>query len=120
MIKGVQSVIIWTDDLPRLSGFYRETLGLKQEVTTDGFVAFGADQGAALALGKHSEVSGKSREPYRVMIDLTVDDCQAEYERLKGKGVSFVRPPSKDEGDRFIIATFQDPDGNTLQLFQPG
>ena len=118
MIKGIHSTIIWTDDLGRLAGFYRETLGLTQQMDTPEFIVFAAEQGAQLCLGKHSEVSGKSREPNRVMIDLTVDDCQAEYDRLKGKGVPFVRPPNKDEGDGLIIATFQDPDGNTLQLFQ--
>ena len=118
MIKGIHSTIIWTEDLGRLSGFYRDTLGMKQDLDTPEFVVFAAAEGASLALGRHSEVSGKSRDPYRVMIDLTVDDCQAEYERLKAKGVPFSRSPSKDEGDGFIIATFQDPDGNTLQLFQ--
>lgn len=118
MIKGVHSVIIWTEDLGRLAPFYRDVIGLRQEMEGEGFAVFGSERGPQLALGQHSEVKGASREPNRVMVDLDVDDCQGEYERLRGKGVRFVREPSK-EMDGAIIATFMDPDGNTLQLFQP-
>ena len=117
MLTGIHSVVIWTEDVSRLLPFYRDVLGLKPEMETAGFVVFEASSGAALALGTHSEVKGCSRDPYRVMVDLNVDDCQAEYERLSKQGVEFVRTPS-DEGDGAVIATLLDPDGNVLQLFQ--
>ncbi len=111
------SVLIWTDDVERLVAFYRDTLGLPASMQ-EGFAIFDIGGKQALAIGKHSEVSGKTKEPYRVMVNLTVADIQAEYERMKGKGVQFMRPPEQDMGVK--IATFQDPDGNTLQLFQEG
>lgn len=110
------SVIIWTDDLERLLPFYRDKLGLKTQTEGD-FAIFEIGGKQPLALGKHSEVSGKTKEPYRMMVNLAVDDIQATYEELKGKGVEFTRPPEQDMGG-VTIATFQDPDGNTLQLFQ--
>jgi len=64
-------------------------------------------------------VHGRSRDPNRLMVDLQVDDCQAEYGRLSGQGVEFIRTPGK-EGGGTIIATLLDPDGNVLQLFQEG
>ncbi len=118
MITGVHSVLIWTEELQRLVPFYRDILGLKPEMESEGFVIFQSSSGPALGLGAHSEVKGRSREPNRVMVDLAVDDCQAEYERLSGQGVEFVRKPNEDNG--VIIATFLDPDGNVLQLFQEG
>ncbi len=114
MVKGFQGVIIWTEDLKGLLPFYRDTLGLPTQMEADGFAVL---QGGQLALGQHSEVKGKSRDPNRMMVNLNVDDCQAEYQRLNGKGVQFIREPSKDPGG-FTIATFLDPDGNTLQLFE--
>ena len=116
MLAGIHSVLIWTQDLQRLLPFYRDVLGLKPQMENEGFVVFEASSGAALALGVHSEVKGRSRDPNRVMVDFQVDDCQAEYERLRGHGVEFMRTPSKEDGA--IIATFSDPDGNVLQLFQ--
>lgn len=116
MLTGIHSVVIWTEELGRLLPFYRDVLGLKPVVESDGFVVFEASSGASLALGVHSEVKGESRDPKRVMVDFLVDDCQAEYERLSKQGVPFLRTPSKDDG--VTIATFSDPDGNILQLFQ--
>ncbi len=118
MVKGLESAIIWTDDLGRLLPFYRDLLGLKPEFESDDFVAFGSPTGGSrLALGRHSEVSGQTKDPFRRMLNLSVDDCQAEYDRLKAKGVEFLREPSK-EGDDLIMATLKDPDGNMLQLMQ--
>ena len=117
MLTGIHSVVIWTEDMSRLLPFYRDVLGLKPQMENEGFVAFEASSGAALALGAHSEVKGRSQDPYRMMVDLQVDDCQAEYERLSKQGVEFLKAPGK-EGDGAIIATLFDPDGNILQLFQ--
>lgn len=103
--------------MKRLVPFYRDVLGLKAEMESDEFALFLSD-GAQLAIEKHSEVSGRAKDPNRVMLDFQVEDCQAEFERLGKQGVEFIRPPSKD-GD-FTVATLVDPDGNVLQLFQEG
>jgi len=119
VIKGVHSVLISTDDVGRLAPFYRDIVGLKVAMEGDDFAVFEAGSGSQLALGVHSEVKGRSKEPDRIMVDLEVDSCQAEYDRLRAKGVEFMREPGEDEG--FIVATLLDPDGNQLQLFQvPG
>jgi predicted enzyme related to lactoylglutathione lyase len=116
VIKDVHSAIIWTDDMGRLLPFYRDVLGLGTQMEADGFAVL---SGGKLALGVHSEVKGAAKDPNRLMVNLSVDDCQAEYERLKGQGVKFLREPSEDQGG-VIIATLADPDGNLLQLFQEG
>lgn len=114
MITGFQGIIISTEDFFRLLPFYRDTLGLGTQMESDGFAVLGGGQ---IAVGHHSEVKGKSREPNRVLVNLTVDNCRAEYERLQNMGVEFIREPSKESAD-LTIATFRDPDGNTLQLFE--
>lgn len=118
MLTKVHSVLIWTEDLGRLVPFYRDVLGLKPEMENEGFVVFQSEAGPQLGLGQHSQVKGRSKDPNRVMVDFLVDDCQAEYQRLQSQGVEFVRPPSQENG--VTIATFRDPDGNMLQLFQEG
>ena len=116
MALKIHSVMIGTEDLQRLAAFYRDVMGLKPEMEDGSFVVFQGEGGAQLALGAHSEVKGRAKDPDRVIVDFDVDDCQAEYERLKAQGVEFIRPPGQDEGA--IIATLSDPDGNLLQLFQ--
>lgn len=114
MINGFEKVFVFTEDIKRLLPFYTHVLGLKKQVEGGAFVVF---EGGRLALGQHSQVKGNSRDTNRMIIDLNVDDCQAEYERLVGKGVKFVREPAQ-EPNGVTVATFLDPDGNTLQLFQ--
>ena len=116
MIKGVVGVIIWTGGLDTLLPFYRDTLGLKPHSVRPDFVSFKWG-GIRLAIGRHSEVSGKTREPYRVMVNLGVDDIQKEYKTLRTKGVKFTRPPELEHWGGWVC-TFTDPDGNTIQLLQ--
>jgi catechol 2,3-dioxygenase-like lactoylglutathione lyase family enzyme len=46
-----------------------------------------------------------------------VDDIEAEYERLTGRGVVFTGAPAK-MGDGPSAATFDDTCGNLIQIFQ--
>ena len=73
--------------------------------------------GMRLNIGRHNQVTGQTDEPYRIMINLGVTDIQQEYLRLKTKGVQFIRIPEQ-EGWGGWVATFKDPDQNTLQLLQ--
>ncbi len=115
MFMGMHSVLIWSEDANRLVPFYRDVLGLKAQMESEGFAVFLLN-GVGLVIGTHSEVQGQSRDPNRMMVNLRVDDCQGEYERLSKQGVEFIRTPTKDA--IHIIATLLDPDGNVLQLFQ--
>ena len=116
MILGLAGVIIWTDNLERLSSFYRETFGLVPHSVRPDFVAFSFGE-VRLSLGKHSEVSGPSREPYRIMVNLGVEDIHAVAQRLKERGIGLIREPEREHWGGWV-ATFQDPDGNILQLLQ--
>jgi predicted enzyme related to lactoylglutathione lyase len=117
MPNSLQGAIVWTDDVRRLLPFYRDLLGFRPQFEGDGFVAFEGSGGPQLGLGKHSDVSGKSKDPFRMMLNVSVADCKAEYERLKAAGVEFIREPSP-EGEDLIMATLLDPDGNVIQLMQ--
>lgn len=116
MITGPRGATIWSEDLNRLLPFYRDLLGLPVTVDTPGFVVLGQRVGPTLALGTHSEVHGRNPDPARHMVGLTTDDITADWKRLKDAGVEFVEDP-KDYGTVWV-ATFRDPDGNTLQLLQ--
>ncbi len=119
MIDGVAGVILWTDDVERLAAFYMDALGLTPHSVRPDFVAFSFGE-TRLSIGRHDGVSGKARDPYRVMVNLAVTDIQQVYTRLQDKGVSFIRPPELERWGGWV-ATFQDPDGNILQLLQqPG
>ncbi len=116
MIQGLAGVIIWTDDLDRLVAFYRDTLGLTPHSVRPDFVAFSFGD-VRLSLGRHSEVSGTSRDPHRIMVNLAVEDIRAFAQKLHERGIVFLRPPEQEHWGGWV-ATFRDPDGNLLQLLQ--
>jgi len=47
---------------------------------------------------------------------LTTEDCQAEYEKLSGRGVEFTEQP--EERPYGIDSGFRDPSGNSIRLTQ--
>ena len=116
MIDGVVGVTIWTDNLERLLAFYRDTLGLTPRSVHEDFVNFRLG-GMRLNLGLHNGVKGRTREPYRIMINLGVEDIHREHARLVESGVEFIRAPEQEHWGGWV-ATFLDPDGNVLQLLQ--
>ena len=116
MIEGVVGVVIWTGDLDPLVSFYRDTLGLRPHSVRPDFVSFRWG-GLRLGIGRHSEVEGSTKEPYRIMVNLGVDDIHREYDALREKGVQFIRPPEREHWGGWV-STFSDPDGNTVQLMQ--
>lgn len=115
-ILGVNGVIIWTDDLPRLTSFYRDVLGLQARSMRERITNF-AWGDFRLTLAVHDDVHGMSKDPLRTMVHLAVADIHAVYERLMAAGVVFTRPPEQESFGGWV-ATFHDPDGNTLQLLQ--
>ncbi len=117
MIKGLGGATIWSEDINTLLPFYRDVVGLQVGVESPDFVIFGDQTQPALAIGTHSEVHGRTVEPARHMVGLLTDDIQADVARMKKAGVRFIEDPT-DQGDGFWLATFEDPDGNFLQLFQ--
>ena len=116
MVQGVVGVVIWTDDLERLVSFYRDTLGFEPHSVRPDFVAFKWGD-IRLSIGKHSEIKGSARDPYRIMVNLRVADIHEVHSSLTAKGVSFLRAPEREHWGGWVC-TFTDPDGNVLQLLQ--
>ncbi|MBI4308239.1 MAG: VOC family protein [Chloroflexi bacterium] len=117
MIRDLVGVIIWTEDVARLAAFYRDVLWLPVHSERPDFIAFDLPHGRRLSIGRHSGVRGQSQDPYRIMLNLGVDDIHAVHRALRQRGVPFLRPPEQEHWGGWV-ATLTDPDGNILQLFQ--
>ena len=97
--------------------FYGATLRLPLHSRHDDFIAFQLGENLRFNIGLHNGVSGASRDPFRIMAHLGVQDIQGEYQRLTAEGVEFIRPPELEHWGGWV-ATFKDPDGNILQMLQ--
>jgi len=116
MITGVIGVTLWTGRLERMFSFYNDVLRLPLHSRHDDFIAFELGE-VRFNIGRHNEVDGPSKDPFRFMPHLGVDDIHAEARRLAEAGVEFIRQPEQESWGGWV-ATFKDPDGNVLQLLQ--
>ena len=124
---GLTSVFV--DDQDQAERFYTEVLGLKVKTSAP----YGPEErwltvvspeepdGVELVLHLADEPArafqAASRQAGRPALSLRSDDCAAEAERLKAKGVVFVREPGRmDYGG--MDAVFADTCGNLLNLHQ--
>ena len=116
MITGVVGVTFWTDDLDRMFSFYNGVLQLPLHSRHPDFIAFELGE-VRFNIGLHDRVSGPSKDQFRFMPHLGVDDIHAVAARLTEAGVEFIRQPEQESWGGWV-ATFLDPDGNVLQLLQ--
>ena len=116
MITGVVGVTFWTADLEKMFRFYNDVLQLPLHSRHLDFIAFELGE-VRFNIGLHDRVSGASKDPYRCMPHLGVDDIHGMAARLTEAGVEFIRQPEQESWGGWV-ATFRDPDGNTLQLLQ--
>jgi len=123
IIKGIEAVLLSSENARKLAKFYQDMVGLKLVAemvigeNNEGGFTFEFNQGTSLYILDHSKIKGKSKEPPRVMVNLEVDKIEDEVERLKKAGVKVVQGTYHVEGYGFI-ATFEDLDGNYFQLVQ--
>lgn len=134
MIK-INSTQLWVHDQDEALAFYTEKIGMvvKQDVTIeelDGFrwLAVGIpDQEVDVVLmaipgepmvdeATKGEVESLMAKGFAGTIFLETNDIQADYEKLKSRGVEFIQEPT--EAPYGIDTGFHDPSGNSLRLTQ--
>jgi lactoylglutathione lyase len=123
MIRKVNAVVLFVQELDRSMTFYRDTLGLEVVVSDDVSFAFrmeGQDFAiVALSAGvnmlNEEVLALKQGAGHRVMLCADLEDVDATYESLTAKGVIFIKPPI-DQPWGWRTAYFADPEGNIWEL----
>jgi predicted enzyme related to lactoylglutathione lyase len=113
MAAGIGSLLIGSSNVDQMKDWYRRAFSVKDNDM--GAFELGAVQ---LFIETHSEVSGPTKEPARVLINLDVDDVRALEAHLQQQGVRWVRPV--EQAPFGLIGTMSDPDGNYVQIIQWG
>ena len=121
MIENLSGIIVWTDNLKRLKQFYEQALGLTPHSMREDFIAYKWNRGKdeiRFSIGLHSRVTERSKDQFRTMINFNVTDINELRSRLKAQGTMFIREPTLEHWGG-LVATFEDPDGNTVELKGP-
>jgi catechol 2,3-dioxygenase-like lactoylglutathione lyase family enzyme len=120
---------VMVDDQDKALAFYTDVLGFRKqhdipvgEYRWITVVSPEAPDGAALALEPNANPAGQAFQDalFAQGIPATafeVADLDAEYRRLKGRGVMFTREPIQAGPAK--IAVFADTCGNLIQIYQP-
>jgi lactoylglutathione lyase len=115
ILKSINAVRIFVDDLDRARRFYRDVLELDETSAAPDWVVFELD-GRNIVLETVA-----SDDPERALIgrllavSFTVEDIDGAYRNLVARGVSFPAPPEMQPWGG-ILAFPRDPDGNILTL----
>ncbi len=107
-ILGTDFVMFNVINMPKAVQFYREILGLPQEVDTEEFAEFNCGN-ITLSLLKDPD-AGKALG----QIAFAVEDVQAAYFELKEKGVRTEGEPQDYGCCKAVLV--RDPDGNYVTL----
>jgi len=110
-IRGTDFVMFQVTDMPKAVRFYRDTLGLTQEVDTEDFAEFNCGNLTLSLLVHKDKLPGGNAVGH---IALAVEDVQAAYVEMKEKGAHLEGEPV-DYGCCQAV-TVQDPDGNVVIL----
>lgn len=127
MIRKIEAMVLFVQDLPASTAFYRDTFKLPFQgsdadsatfLLQEGvFLILLSPKGAADLLG--TEVNARKMEGGpRGLLAASVADVDSAYAELNAKGVTFVRPPT-DQPWGLRTAHFTDPDGNLWEINQP-
>jgi len=112
------SVLLSSSNPKKLSDFYGKVLGKKPDMDDGGYLGYLVGN-CFLTIGPHDKVKGKSKTPERLIFNFETSEVKKEFERIKKLGAKVVTEPYSMGGEEFLIATFEDPDGNYFQLISP-
>jgi predicted enzyme related to lactoylglutathione lyase len=112
------SLLIGAADADALTAYYGKLFGPPM-FQDGGYSGWQIGQGF-ITVGPHSEVSGQSPQPGRLIWNIETPDVRGEFDRLQAAGAIVVRAPYEFEGSPgSAIATLADPEGNYFQLVSP-
>ncbi|MFI1384227.1 VOC family protein [Embleya sp. NPDC020886] len=105
------SILLGSTRANELRAWYLKVLA--PDHTGDGPIPLG---NLLLVIDQRDDVSPTNPEPGRAILNFHVDDFPPYEAQLNAAGVPWIAEPTTRPAGRF--ATFQDPDGNYLQLIQ--
>ncbi len=114
---NLNSIMIGSMQPKILADFYEKVFGKAADMQDGGY--WGWSVGSTfLSVGEHSEMSGPTKDPGRVMFNFETKEVKEEFERIKAIPQAKVVKEPYEMGGAWI-ATLADPDGNYFQLMTP-
>ena len=113
---NLNSIMIGSSHPKLLAKFYAQVFEREADMTDGNWYGWQMG-GCFFSIGEHSEITGKAKEPQRVILNLETGEIEDEFERVQDLGATVIKEPYDMGG--VWVATFADPDGNYFQLMTP-
>jgi lactoylglutathione lyase len=115
------------NDIEGLRAFYKDKLGFKETLAVVEGIYYEFEAGdCILALYKRELMESVAGVPMasdkpvdKVALTFNVDDVDATYTELRGKGVAFTTEPHDQEAWVLRVAHLRDPEGNLIEINAP-
>ena len=110
----VSHIWLYVKDTQASINFYHDTLGFQVvETFPDGALL----NAGGILIGIHREEADRKSQPGGTSIILHTNHIEKSFDMLRQRGIEFPREIESEPYGR--IATFKDPDGYLLELWQP-
>lgn len=118
LAEGRTITFLYTRDLPRLSRFYEEVLGLERlfEQSSPGGGRVLILRASTTALIGLCDIPGRPLGTEGVLVSFAVTDLDAAITALAARGVTFEGPPSPGMNGTVRSTFFRDPEGYRLEV----
>jgi predicted enzyme related to lactoylglutathione lyase len=119
-ITGVGGIFFEAKDPKALAAWYRDVLGLKVEAWGGAMIEPNAPGHPPVLVWRAlpADTAYLAPSDRDFMVNYAVDDLDAFLARITAKGVEVLKRDDSDPSGRF--AWILDPEGNKLELWQPG
>ncbi len=113
---NLNSMMIGSFQQKVLAEFYQKVFEKEPDMADGGYSGWLVGK-TFFAVGEHSDIKNKSKEPARFIFNFETIDVKKEFNRIKNIGAEVIKEPYEMGGA--WIATLADPDGNYFQLMTP-
>src|SRR4026207_263138 len=121
MFKQIDYTMVIVSDMARSIEFYRDKLGIPLKFESPEWTEFLTGTTTLALHGggiKQDRRGGADKDAGTCSIGFNVEDVDKTYEEMKAKGVFFVMPPTRREGEGIKLAVAVDPDGLPISFAQ--
>ncbi len=117
MFDHIDYVMVMVSDMSRSVQFYRDKLGLRLRFESPDWTEFETGT-TVLALHGGGKAAAVSNEPKAgtASIGFYVDNLDDKFKELKGKGITFIMPPTDRPDEKIKLAVCLDPDGLPISI----
>src|SRR5260221_7263694 len=113
---NLNSIMIGSMQKKTLADFYEKVFNRKPDMSEEGFSGWLVGK-TFFSVGEHSQMTGNTKDPGRIMFNFETNEVKEEFERIKALGAKVIKEPYEMSGA--WIATLAYPDGNYFQLMTP-